>query len=74
MVLAERSALLSAEVLKSQAKYSEAASLLIKMTTEVSLFFFFLNEVCDGVNMSIFVITEFIFNLFPALLYSLYSF
>ncbi|XP_037837247.1 trafficking protein particle complex subunit 8 isoform X2 [Kryptolebias marmoratus] len=34
MVLAERCALLSAEILKSQAKYSEAASLLIKMTSE----------------------------------------
>lgn len=39
MVLAERCALLSAEVLKSQAKYSEAAALLIKMTSEVSLIF-----------------------------------
>uniref|UniRef100_A0A3Q3BIP9 Trafficking protein particle complex subunit 8 n=1 Tax=Kryptolebias marmoratus TaxID=37003 RepID=A0A3Q3BIP9_KRYMA len=36
MVLAERCALLSAEILKSQAKYSEAASLLIKMTSEDS--------------------------------------
>ncbi|XP_017311736.1 trafficking protein particle complex subunit 8 isoform X1 [Ictalurus punctatus] len=36
MVLAERCALLSAEVLKSQAKYSEAAALLIKMTNEDS--------------------------------------
>ncbi|KAI4892506.1 hypothetical protein NFI96_018306 [Prochilodus magdalenae] len=36
MVLAERCALLSAEVLKSQAKYSEAATLLIKMTSEDS--------------------------------------
>ncbi|KAB5539779.1 hypothetical protein PHYPO_G00093090 [Pangasianodon hypophthalmus] len=36
MVLAERCALLSAEVLKSQAKYSEAAALLIKMTSEDS--------------------------------------
>lgn len=37
MVLAERCALLSAEILKSQGKYSEAATLLIKMTSEVSL-------------------------------------
>nr|XP_015195016.1 PREDICTED: trafficking protein particle complex subunit 8 isoform X1 [Lepisosteus oculatus] len=36
MVLAERCALLSAEVLKSQAKYSEAATLLIRMTSEDS--------------------------------------
>uniref|UniRef100_A0A7N8YE22 Trafficking protein particle complex 8 n=1 Tax=Mastacembelus armatus TaxID=205130 RepID=A0A7N8YE22_9TELE len=36
MVLAERCALLSAEILKSQGKYSEAASLLIKMTSEDS--------------------------------------
>ncbi|KAF5900443.1 trafficking protein particle complex subunit 8 isoform X1, partial [Clarias magur] len=36
MVLAERCALLSAEVLKSQGKYSEAAALLIKMTSEDS--------------------------------------
>ncbi|KAG9282782.1 trafficking protein particle complex subunit 8 isoform X1 [Astyanax mexicanus] len=36
MVLAERCALLSAEVLKSQAKYSDAATLLIKMTSEDS--------------------------------------
>ncbi|XP_062858255.1 trafficking protein particle complex subunit 8 isoform X2 [Trichomycterus rosablanca] len=36
MVLAERCALLSAEVLKSQAKYSDAAALLIKMTSEDS--------------------------------------
>ena len=35
MVLAERCALLSAEILKSQAKYSDAATLLIKMTSEV---------------------------------------
>lgn len=35
MVLAERCALLSAEILKSQGKYSEAAALLIKMTSEV---------------------------------------
>ncbi|CAB1324026.1 unnamed protein product, partial [Coregonus sp. 'balchen'] len=35
-VLAERCALLSAEVLKSQAKYSDAATLLIKMTSEDS--------------------------------------
>lgn len=35
MVLAERCALLSAEVLKSQGKYSDAATLLIKMTSEV---------------------------------------
>ncbi|CAJ1060133.1 trafficking protein particle complex subunit 8 [Xyrichtys novacula] len=34
MVLAERCALLSAEILKSQGKYSEAATLLIKMTSE----------------------------------------
>lgn len=38
MVLAERCALLSAEILKSQGKYSEAATLLIKMTSEVSKF------------------------------------
>uniref|UniRef100_A0A8D3DNY4 Trafficking protein particle complex 8 n=1 Tax=Scophthalmus maximus TaxID=52904 RepID=A0A8D3DNY4_SCOMX len=34
MVLAERCALLSAEILKSQGKYSDAATLLIKMTSE----------------------------------------
>ncbi|XP_039610360.1 trafficking protein particle complex subunit 8 isoform X1 [Polypterus senegalus] len=36
MVLAERCALLSAEILKSQSKYSEAATLLIRMTGEDS--------------------------------------
>ncbi|XP_076873114.1 trafficking protein particle complex subunit 8 isoform X2 [Brachyhypopomus gauderio] len=36
MVLAERCALLSTEILKSQVKYSEAAALLIKMTSEDS--------------------------------------
>ncbi|XP_069575816.1 trafficking protein particle complex subunit 8 isoform X1 [Brachyistius frenatus] len=36
MLLAERCALLSAEILKSQGKYSEAAALLIKMTSEDS--------------------------------------
>lgn len=36
MVLAERCALLNTEILKSQGKYSEAASLLIKMTSEDS--------------------------------------
>ncbi|XP_063057048.1 trafficking protein particle complex subunit 8 [Engraulis encrasicolus] len=36
MQLAERCALLSAEILKSQAKYSDAAALLIKMTSEDS--------------------------------------
>ncbi|KAM4629221.1 trafficking protein particle complex subunit 8 isoform 2-T2 [Polymixia lowei] len=36
MVLAERCALVSAEVLKSQGKYSDAATLLIKMTSEDS--------------------------------------
>uniref|UniRef100_A0A7N6BAC6 Trafficking protein particle complex 8 n=1 Tax=Anabas testudineus TaxID=64144 RepID=A0A7N6BAC6_ANATE len=36
MVLAERCALLSAEILKSQGKYSDAATLLIKMTSEDS--------------------------------------
>ncbi|KAJ8376842.1 hypothetical protein SKAU_G00074220 [Synaphobranchus kaupii] len=36
MVLAERCALLSAEILKSQTKYSDAATLLIKMTSEDS--------------------------------------
>ncbi|CAF96624.1 unnamed protein product [Tetraodon nigroviridis] len=36
MVLAERCALLSAEILKSQGKYSETATLLIKMTSEDS--------------------------------------
>lgn len=36
MVLAERCVLLSAEILKSQVKYSDAATLLIKMTSEVS--------------------------------------
>uniref|UniRef100_A0A665T8A0 Trafficking protein particle complex 8 n=1 Tax=Echeneis naucrates TaxID=173247 RepID=A0A665T8A0_ECHNA len=36
MVLAERCTLLSAEILKSQGKYSEAATLLIKMTSEDS--------------------------------------
>lgn len=35
MVLAERCALLSTEILKSQGKYSDAATLLIKMTSEV---------------------------------------
>lgn len=35
MVLAERCALLSAEILKSQGKYSDTATLLIKMTNEV---------------------------------------
>lgn len=35
MVLAERCVLLSAEILKSQGKYSEAATILIKMTSEV---------------------------------------
>uniref|UniRef100_A0A673XUK4 Trafficking protein particle complex subunit 8 n=1 Tax=Salmo trutta TaxID=8032 RepID=A0A673XUK4_SALTR len=35
-VLAERCALFSAEVLKSQSKYSDAATLLIKMTSEDS--------------------------------------
>ncbi|XP_057208656.1 trafficking protein particle complex subunit 8 isoform X5 [Triplophysa rosa] len=34
MLLAERCCLLSAEISKSQAKYSEAATLLIKMTSE----------------------------------------
>lgn len=34
-MLAERCALLSAEILKSQGKYSETATLLIKMTSEV---------------------------------------
>ncbi|XP_044054925.1 trafficking protein particle complex subunit 8 isoform X2 [Siniperca chuatsi] len=36
MVMAERCALLSTEILKSQGKYSEAATLLIKMTSEDS--------------------------------------
>uniref|UniRef100_A0A674PQB4 Trafficking protein particle complex subunit 8 n=1 Tax=Takifugu rubripes TaxID=31033 RepID=A0A674PQB4_TAKRU len=36
MVLAERCALLSAEILKSQGKYSDTATLLIKMTSEDS--------------------------------------
>ncbi|XP_052391021.1 trafficking protein particle complex subunit 8 isoform X3 [Carassius gibelio] len=36
MLLAERCCLLSAEILKSQAKYSDAATLLIKMTSEDS--------------------------------------
>nr|XP_046247122.1 trafficking protein particle complex subunit 8 isoform X2 [Scatophagus argus] len=36
MMLAERCALFSAEILKSQGKYSEAATLLIKMTSEDS--------------------------------------
>lgn len=35
MLLAERCVLLSAEILKSQSKYSEAAALLIRLTTEV---------------------------------------
>jgi len=35
MVLAERCVLLSAEILKSQSKYSEAAALLIRLTSEV---------------------------------------
>lgn len=35
MVLAERCVLLSAEILKSQSKYSEAAALLIGLTSEV---------------------------------------
>ncbi|XP_063087866.1 trafficking protein particle complex subunit 8 isoform X2 [Cavia porcellus] len=34
MVLAERCVLLSAEILKSQSKYSEAAALLIRLTSE----------------------------------------
>lgn len=37
MVLAERCVLLSAEILKSQGKYSEAATILIKMTSEVRM-------------------------------------
>ncbi|XP_054840351.1 trafficking protein particle complex subunit 8 isoform X9 [Eublepharis macularius] len=36
MLLAERCVLLSAEILKSQSKYSEAAALLIRLTTEDS--------------------------------------
>ncbi|XP_070603795.1 trafficking protein particle complex subunit 8 isoform X2 [Erythrolamprus reginae] len=36
MLLAERCVLLSAEILKSQAKYSEAAALLIRLTSEDS--------------------------------------
>ncbi|KAM5219682.1 trafficking protein particle complex subunit 8 isoform 5-T5 [Hipposideros larvatus] len=36
MVLAERCVLLSAEILKSQSKYSEAAALLIRLTSEDS--------------------------------------
>ncbi|XP_064409705.1 trafficking protein particle complex subunit 8 isoform X2 [Latimeria chalumnae] len=36
LLLAERCALLSAEILKSQGKYSEAAALLIRMTSEDS--------------------------------------
>uniref|UniRef100_A0A8C1RYJ8 Trafficking protein particle complex 8 n=1 Tax=Cyprinus carpio TaxID=7962 RepID=A0A8C1RYJ8_CYPCA len=36
MLLAERCCILSAEILKSQTKYSDAATLLIKMTTEDS--------------------------------------
>ncbi|XP_016339879.1 trafficking protein particle complex subunit 8 isoform X4 [Sinocyclocheilus anshuiensis] len=36
MLLAERCCLLSAEILKSQTKYSDAATLLIKMTSEDS--------------------------------------
>nr|XP_056710150.1 trafficking protein particle complex subunit 8 isoform X6 [Euleptes europaea] len=36
MMLAERCVLLSAEILKSQCKYSEAAALLIRLTTEDS--------------------------------------
>ncbi|KAG3294024.1 trafficking protein particle complex subunit 8 isoform X2 [Ictidomys tridecemlineatus] len=36
MVLAERCVLLSAEILKSQSKYSEAAALLIRLTSEQS--------------------------------------
>nr|XP_020476529.1 trafficking protein particle complex subunit 8 [Monopterus albus] len=36
MVLAERCALFSSEILKSQGKYSEAATLLIKLTSEDS--------------------------------------
>lgn len=35
MILAERCVLLSAEILKSQSKYSEAAALLIRLTSEV---------------------------------------
>lgn len=34
-MLAERCVLLSAEILKSQSKYSEAAALLIRLTSEV---------------------------------------
>lgn len=41
MVLAERCVLLSAEILKSQSKYSEAAALLIRLTSEVKLSSFF---------------------------------
>lgn len=37
MVLAERCVLLSAEILKSQSKYSEAAALLIRLTSEVKV-------------------------------------
>ncbi|KAM7125422.1 trafficking protein particle complex subunit 8 isoform 3-T3 [Molossus nigricans] len=36
MILAERCVLLSAEILKSQSKYSEAAALLIRLTSEDS--------------------------------------
>lgn len=36
MILAERCVLLSAEILKSQSKYSEAAALLIRLTSEVT--------------------------------------
>ncbi|KAI2651856.1 Trafficking protein particle complex subunit 8 [Labeo rohita] len=36
MLLAERCCLLSAEILKSQTKYSDAATLLIKMTSEAA--------------------------------------
>lgn len=45
-MLAERCVLLSAEILKSQSKYSEAAALLIRLTNEVErtiyLFIYFL--------------------------------
>lgn len=46
MVLAERCVLLSAEILKSQSKYSEAAALLIRLTSEVSSFFHFFFPHC----------------------------
>lgn len=48
MMLAERCVLLSAEILKSQSKYSEAAALLIRLTSEVEKILLFL---CVGITL-----------------------